>query len=216
MLPCPFETFHALTALPVIHAFSGRVPGLDVQIDRGEALQRLVGYHNDLRAAIGIGGHHYVTAEQVHGAGVAVVKGPAQGPIPGADALITDSPDVCLGIYVADCGPVWLVDPVRRAIGCVHSGRKGTELGVVPAAIRAMVEIFGCEPSRMTAQLGPCIRPPHYEEDFAAAITGQCRAAGIGAVFDIGVCTAAESGRYYSYRREQGRTGRMVALLALA
>ncbi|MEQ1851001.1 MAG: polyphenol oxidase family protein [Chthoniobacteraceae bacterium] len=216
MPPCPFETFPALSALPVIHALSGRVPGLDVQIDREAALRRLASYHDELRAAIGAGGHRYVTAEQVHGAEVGVVTDLGSMPVRGVDALVTDNPGVCLGIYVADCGPVWLVDPIRRAIGCVHSGRKGTDLGVVPATIETMVKTFGCEPSRMVAQLGPCIRPPHYEVDFAAAILAQCRAAGIGAVFDSGACTAAQSDRYYSYRREQGRTGRMVAFLALA
>ena len=216
MLPCPHETFPALASLPVIHAFTGRVPGLDVSIDREAALKKLAGYHDELRAEIGIGGRRYVTAEQVHGAGVAVVRDSSTAPIPNVDALITDSPDVCLGIYVADCGPVWLVDPVRRAIGCVHSGRKGTELGIVPATIAAMVATFGCDPSQMVAQLGPCIRPPHYEVDFAAAIIAQCRDAGVGAVFDSGTCTATESDRYYSYRREQGKTGRMLALFALA
>ena len=215
MLPCPCETFPALASLPVIHAFTGRVPGLDVRIDREAALKKLAGYHDELRTAIGVGARRYVTAEQVHGAGVAVVTAQTAAPVPNADALITDDPDVCLGIYVADCGPVWLVDPVRRAIGCVHSGRKGTELGIVPATIAAMVATFGCDPSRMTAQLGPCIRPPHYEVDFAAAIVAQCRAAGVSAVFDSGACTATEADRYYSYRREQGKTGRMVALLAL-
>ena len=216
MLPGPHETFPALASLPVIHAFTGRVPGLDVNIDREAALKKLAAYHDELRTTIGIGKRRYVTAEQVHGARVAVVHGSLFTPVPNVDALITDNPDVCLGIYVADCGPVWLVDPVRRAIGCIHSGRKGTELGIVPATIAAMVETFGCEPSRMVAQLGPCIRPPHYEVDFAAAIIAQCRAAGVGAVFDTGTCAATEAERYYSYRREQGKTGRMVALLALA
>ena len=216
MLPCPYETFPALASLPVVHAFTGRVPGLDVRIDREAALKKLAGFHDELRTAIGIGERRYITAEQVHGAGVAVIHDSVSTPVPNVDALITDNPDVCLGIYVADCGPVWLVDPVRRAIGCAHSGRKGTELGIVPATIAAMVETFGCDPSRMVAQLGPCIRPPHYEVDFAAAIIAQCRAAGVRAVFDSGTCTATEAERYYSYRREQGKTGRMVALLALA
>ena len=216
MFPCPHETFPALASLPVIHAFTGRVPGLDVKIDREAALKKLAVHHAELRTKLGIGGRHFVTAEQVHGAGVAVVRASSAAPLPGVDALITDNPEVCLGIYVADCGPVWLVDPVRRAIGCVHSGRKGTDLGIVPATIAAMVATFGCDPSRMIAQLGPCIRPPHYEVDFAAAIIAQCRAAGLAKVFDSGTCTATGADRYYSYRREQGKTGRMLALLALA
>ena len=216
MTACPFETFPNLAALPVVHGFTGRAPGIDVQIDRAEALRRLDASHAGIRAHLGLADRHYVTAEQVHGAAIAVARGPAAEPHPGADGLITDDPGVCLGIYVADCGPVWLVDPVRRAIGCVHSGRKGTELGIVPAAIEAMVKNFGCEPSSIIAQLGPCIRPPHYEVDFAAEIIRQCRAAGLTHVHDCGRCTASDAARYYSYRREKGRTGRMVAMLALA
>jgi hypothetical protein len=216
MFPCPFETFPALARLPVIHAFTGRVPGLDLKIDRTAALDRLKGFHDELRSAIGFGKRCYVTAEQVHGSGVAVVKAPANLPVSAVDALVTNDPNVCLGIYVADCAPVWLVDPVRRAIGCIHSGRKGTELGVVTATIARMVESFACEPSHMIAQLGPCIRPPHYEVDFAAAIVRQCLQAGITEVHDCGRCTATEADRYYSYRREKGQTGRMAAFLALA
>ena len=212
---CPYETFPALESHPVLHAFTGRVPGLDVRIDRATALGRLDVHHKEIRSHIGAGGHHFATAEQVHGAGISVVRSPSAPPFPGVDGLITDDPRICLGIYVADCGPVWLVDPVRRAIGCVHSGRKGTQLGIVPAAIEAMVKNFGCEPSRMVAQLGPCIRPPHYEVDFASDILRQCRAAGLPHVHDSGRCTATEVQRYYSYRREKGQTGRMLALLAL-
>ena len=215
MPTCPYETFPALEPLPVVHAFTRRVGGLDVRIDRESALQRLAGFHDDLRAAIGLGARHYVTAEQVHRGGVAIVSARTPPRVQDVDALITDDPDVCLGIYVADCGPVWLVDPERRAIGCVHSGRKGTDLEIVPAAIEAMIKNLGCEPSRMIAQLGPCIRPPNYEVDFASEIVRQCREAGLQQVHDCGRCTATEEEHYYSYRREKGQTGRMVALLAL-
>lgn len=216
MQTCPHETFPALAALPVIHAFTGRVAGLDVKLDRETALARLAIHHDEIRGRIGAGSRRLITAEQVHGAAVATVTTADTAPVPGVDALITDDPGVCLGIYVADCGPVWLVDPVRRAIGCIHSGRKGTELGITSAAIAAMVENFGCAPSDITAQLGPCIRPPHYETDFAADILRQCREAGLTSVHDCGRCTAANADRYYSYRREKGQTGRMLALLALA
>ena len=75
---------------------------------------------------------------------------------------------------------------------------------------------FGCEPREIIAQIGPCIRPPHYEVDFAARIAAQCRAAGLEQVHDCGTCTGEHVARYYSYRREQGKTGRLLALLALA
>ena len=216
MTACPFETFPALSALPVLHAFTGRVPGLDVKIDRAAALDRLSDHHAEIRAHIGAGTRRFITAEQVHGADVAVVSTADTGPVTNVDALITDDPAVCLGIYVADCGPVWLVDPVRRAIGCVHSGRKGTQLGITAAAIEAMVKNFACVRSDITAQIGPCIRPPNYEVDFASDIIRQCREAGLTSVHDCARCTAADDARYYSYRREKGQTGRMLALLALA
>ena len=212
---CPSETYSALSSLPVIHAFTGLAPGIDVSTDRETALTRLEETHVNLRTELGLGGRRFITAQQVHGAGVAAVNAESHSPVPHVDALITDDPRVCLGIYVADCGPVFIVDPERRAIGCVHSGRKGTELEIVRAAVHAMVENYGCVPARMIAQLGPCIRPPHYEIDFAADIVRQLHEAGVGSVHDCGTCTASNPDRYYSYRRELGKTGRMVALIAL-
>ena len=214
----PVEQFAALSGLPVRHGFVGRVPGVDVATDRAAALARLDEHHRRIRWDLGTGEDRFVTAQQVHGNAVAVISGtdlPA-GPIPGVDGLVTDRAGVCLGIYVADCGPLFLVDPVRRAIGLVHSGRKGTEQEIAAAAVRTMAERFGSRPADLVAQLGPCIRPPWYEVDFAAGIVRQCRAAGVGRVEDCGTCTAAAPERYYSYRREKGRTGRMLALLALA
>ena len=134
---------------------------------------------------------------------------------PGCDGIITNQRRVALGIYVADCCAVYIVDPKTPAIGLVHSGRKGTELGVVTNAIREMVDRFGSDPANMIVQLSPCIRPPHYEIDFAAEIIRQCRAFGVKEIHDSGICTACDLDRYYSYRAEKGKTGRMLALLGL-
>jgi copper oxidase (laccase) domain-containing protein len=133
----------------------------------------------------------------------------------GCDGLITNQRGIALGIYVADCCAVYIVDPKTPAIGLVHSGRKGTELGVVPNAIREMIDRFGSDATNMIVQLSPCIRPPHYEIDFAADIVRQCRALGVREIHDPGVCTACDLKRYYSYRAEKGKTGRMLALIGL-
>jgi hypothetical protein len=210
------EQYPALLRIPeIVHAFTVRVPGIDVRLDRAEALAALAESHLAVREGLGVGGRVFATAGQVHGNHVARVTAEMAFPVPEADGLITDDPRVCLGIYVADCGPLFLVDPERRAIGLAHSGRKGTEQEIARVAVEGMVEEFGCVPSRMIAQLGPCIRPPHYEVDFARGILEQCRAAGVGQVHDCGTCTGASVERYYSYRVELGRTGRMLALLAL-
>jgi copper oxidase (laccase) domain-containing protein len=213
------ETFPALARLAGLrHAFIRRVPGIDVAADKTQALARLDSVHRYARRELQLETGSFVTAQQVHGKTVAVVDAPpvADHCFAESDAIITDQRDVCLGIYVADCCAVYVVDPIRRAIGLVHSGRKGTEVGIVSETINAMADRFGSNAAELVVQLSPCIRPPHYETDFAAQIVEQCRSLGVRDVHDSGVCTACDLERYYSYRAEKARTGRMIALLALA
>ncbi|MBA3832507.1 MAG: polyphenol oxidase family protein [Chthoniobacterales bacterium] len=212
------EFFPALRDLGLVrHAFIGRIPGIDVALDRSAALARLDTAHHDLRNDLDLGGSRFATAEQVHGREIAVLDEPlcAGCCVAGADGLVTNQTGISLGTYVADCCAVFLVDPVRRCIGLVHSGKKGTELAIVVRAIETLRERFGSAPGDLVVQLGPCIRPPHYEVDFAADIIRQARAAGVRQVYDSGRCTACDLQRYYSYRAEKARTGRMLALLAL-
>jgi polyphenol oxidase len=212
------EHFPALGALPnVVHGFTLRVPDMEVSHDKMEALARLDGVHREIRREHGLGGAPFKTAQQVHGARIGIVDGATAGDecFDSCDGLITNQRGVCLGIYVADCCAVYLVDPIRAAVGLVHSGKKGTELGIAANAIKSMAEHFGSRASDIVVQLSPCIRPPHYETDFAGEIVRQCRELGITAVNDCGVCTACDLNRYYSYRAEKGRTGRMLAFLAL-
>jgi hypothetical protein len=212
----PIERFPALDAIPnLAHAFLGRVPGLDVKVDREQALLRLDSFHRDAREELGIGTFHFVHGEQVHGREVAVVDAGTAAPVSGVDGVITASGGVCLGVYVADCCAVYLVEPERRVIGLLHSGRKGSELGITSVAIERMRTEFGCDPAKMIVQLSPCVRPPIYEIDFAALIVARAREAGVRQVHDCGTCTGSNLDRYYSYRVERGKTGRMLALLAL-
>jgi copper oxidase (laccase) domain-containing protein len=212
------EHFPALGVLPnAIHGFTLRIPGIEMSHDKMEALARLDGVHREIRLEHGLGEAPFMTAQQVHGARIGIVDGTSAGDqcFDSCDGLITNQRGVCLGIYVADCCAVYLVDPARNAIGLVHSGKKGTELGIVANAIKSMAEHFGSCASGLIVQLSPCIRPPHYETDFAGEIVRQCRELGVTAVNDCGVCTACDLDRYYSYRAEKGRTGRMLAFLAL-
>lgn len=212
------EFFPALRAAGFVrHGFIGRLPGIEVATDRNAALARLEAAHRTMRAQIEGVAQPFATAEQVHGRAIAVVESPlaVDQCFADADGLITNQRGVSLGIYVADCCAVFLVDPVRHCLGLVHSGKKGTELAIVERAVEEMHARFGSAPRDLIAQLSPCIRPPHYEIDFAAEIVRQLRAAGLSQVHDAGRCTACDLTRYYSYRAEKARTGRMLALLAL-
>jgi copper oxidase (laccase) domain-containing protein len=216
----PFEQFPALSAIKICrHVFAQRIPGIDVSHDKREVLERLDAAHREIRNAAGFDDEPLFTAEQIHGNKIAVIDSCSRGPLGreflGFDGIITNQRGIALGIYVADCCAVYIVDSKTPAIGLVHSGRKGTELGVVTNAIRQMIERFGSNPADMIVQLSPCIRPPYYEVDFAAEIIRQCRALGVKQIHDSGVCTACNLGRYYSYRAEKGKTGRMLAVLGL-
>lgn len=209
--------FPALSAMPGFrHRFTLRHPEVDVTAERHIVIDRLWDWHRQQVAELGFRAECLRTAEQVHGHHVAIVDERAsRHPSPVADGLICRSPGIVLGIYVADCCAVFLVDPITKAFGIVHSGKKGTEAGITTVAIRAMQRHFGAQPENLVIQLSPCIRPPAYEVDIAAAIYRQCLDAGIRpeSLHDSGICTSSDRTRFYSYRMEKGRTGRMLALL---
>jgi polyphenol oxidase len=214
----PVEYFPALNATKICrHAFIERIPGIDVSADKAEVLRRLDAVHREARRKIGIGNWPLLTAQQIHGDKIAVIDHTMNRDqeFAGCDGLITNQQKVALGIHVADCCAVYIVDPKTPAIGLVHSGKKGTELSIAGKAIQEMRNHFSSNPADLIVQLSPCIRPPHYEIDFAAEIVKQLRAAGVKQVHDSGACTACDTERYYSYRVEKGKTGRMLALLGL-
>ena len=213
-----FERFAALSELADCrHVFTRRIPGIDVSHDKAEALRRLDTVHHEIRRSIGLEDWPLLTAEQIHGDKIEIVDLPVESDrhLAGRDGFITNQCGIALGIYVADCCAVYIVDPITPAIGLVHSGKKGTELAIAAKTIEQMTARFGCESANMIVQLSPCIRPPHYEIDFASQIVEQCRAQGVEQIHDSGVCTACHPDLYYSYRAEKGRTGRMLALLGL-
>jgi copper oxidase (laccase) domain-containing protein len=199
----------------LVHGFTRRAQGIDVDAERAEVMLRLQASHEAARIDAGVGDLPLVTAEQVHGHSVAVVDAPVDRPIPDCDGLISSRRDLVLGIYVADCCAVYFAEKHGRAFGIVHSGRKGTEQGIVRAAIRRMRESFDVQPQDLIVQLSPCIRPPLYETDIAGEIVRQARGEGVQEIHDCGLNTGAELLRYYSYRVEKGRTGRMLAFAAL-
>ena len=195
--------------------FVPRIEGVAGSYDKEEGLVALEPFHKKSVAGLGYDWSQLWRAEQVHGGGIAHVEDSsgAGQVLPGVDGLTSNLSTVLLGIYVADCGLIWLADQRTRAVALLHSGRKGTEEGILPKAVAAMGAKFGSQPQDLIGVLGPCIRPPHYEVDIASMIVEQAGAAGVGQFHDCGICTGAEVECYYSYRIEKGLTGRMLGLL---
>lgn len=127
-------------------------------------------------ALLGLPVERAVMAGLVHGDRVVAVSGseaPA-GPgdvafVPDCDGLITDQPRLALIVTAADCVPVYLYDPVRKVVGAVHAGWRGTVAGIASKAVRAMAERYGCRPADIHGAVGPSIGPCCYEVDDAVA-----------------------------------------------
>jgi len=184
-----------------------------------------------MAAALGVAPSHLLTAYQIHSPDVVVAEEPwTQESRPRADAIVTRTPRLAIGVSTADCGPLLLADAQACVIGAAHAGWRGALTGVIEAAIAAM-ENLGAERSRIAAALGPTIRQPNYEVgaefverflaadadnarffapsdraghamfDLAGYIAARLQRAGIGNFEDLGLCTYAEPERFFSYRR---------------
>ncbi len=124
-------------------------------------------------ARFGLGLDDLRTVHQVHGFDVLTVTEPLDGgeadgggeiteARPRADALVTATPGVALGVLTADCAPVLLADGNGKVIGAAHAGWKGALAGVTDAVIEAMIDL-GATRSNIRAVVGPCIGPESYE-----------------------------------------------------
>lgn len=139
------------------------------------------------RRAYGVFGRTVTTlvhAHLVHGDRVTRVGRADQGRVAAqSDGLITDEPGCGLTMNFADCAPIFLYDPQRRAIGLGHAGWKGA-LGDLPGAlVRAMQAAFGSDPAALLAAVGPCIGVGRYEVD--EPVISQVRAAFPAAADDL-------------------------------
>lgn len=178
--------------------------------------------------AMAVSEPNLVTVHQVHSAEVATVDGPLNDK-PKADAMVTATPGVALGILTADCQPVLFADAEAGVIGAAHAGWRGAVSGVLTRTVEAM-EALGADRENIRAVIGPCISQRAYEvgpellddflvEDqdnsrFFAAGRGdrymfdlpsfglhKLREAGVGEAIWTGHCTYSDPERFYSYRR---------------
>jgi purine-nucleoside/S-methyl-5'-thioadenosine phosphorylase / adenosine deaminase len=133
--------------------------------------ERVVENRRRLFAAFGLPLERSVWCRQVHADGVAVVGEGDAGRgasdeatvVPDADALVTATPGLPLVVKVADCVPVVILDPERRALGLAHAGWGGTVARICSRTVAVMGERFGCEPADLLAAIGPSIGPAGYE-----------------------------------------------------
>lgn len=177
----------ALAPIPwLLHAFSTRVGGasqgpcrgLNLGFIESDRRQRVEQNRAEFFAALGVEGFSLAELKQTHSTHVYQValdragqarympagSGqllPAGKPPPG-DALVTNHPDVLLSIRTADCHPILLADPRRRAVAAIHAGWRGTLARIAEKTVGVMRAVFGSNPRDLTAAIGPGIQSCCY------------------------------------------------------
>lgn len=116
-----------------------------------------------LCSLLGIDSNRLVMPHQVHDCVVRRIDGPQQGVIEGVDAVMTDVPQLCIGVSTADCIPVLLYDSTHRAVSAVHAGWRGTVLRIVQKAVETMCDTYGTAPADLQAVIGPGISLDSFE-----------------------------------------------------
>lgn len=82
-----------------------------------------------------------------------------------ADAFITNEPEIVLTAFFADCVPIFILDPIKKAIGVVHSGWRGTVLEISKKAILKMIDEYSSDPKDLLVGIGPSINSCCFEVD---------------------------------------------------
>lgn len=228
---------------PIRHAFFTRDGGvsqgvyatLNGGVGSNDARDKVTENRARMAAALGVTPDRLLTAYQIHSPNVVIADEPwTHENRPRADAIVTKTPRLAIGVSTADCGPLLFADAEAGVVGAAHAGWRGALSGVVEAAVEAM-ERLGAARSQIRAAIGPMIRQPNYEVgpdliarfdaedpashrffapaardghamfDLAGYIGAQLTRAGIRHVEDVGLCTYADAERFFSFRRTTHR-----------
>jgi len=194
-----------------------------------------------------------VHAQQVHGSRIHIALGETSGPggahalglppravsqrpllLDPADGHVTEMPGVLLAVTTADCVPVFLVDPERRAVGALHAGWRGVAAGILEGALDTLHDAFGTASSDVRVHLGPAICGECYEVgpevfealgqevpssnepiDVRSVLALRARAAGVSPerISVSGHCTRCTNSNLFSHRA--GHAQRQVGFIGI-
>ncbi|WP_426167338.1 peptidoglycan editing factor PgeF [Sandarakinorhabdus sp. DWP1-3-1] len=229
------------SALGVRHGFVGRQGGVSdgifasLNVGLGSSDDPALVRENRHRAVTSVApGAALVTLHQIHSNIVVPVTAAfPDAERPHADAMVTATPGLALGILTADCAPILLADVEAGVIGAAHSGWKGALHDIAGATVAAMVGL-GARRDRIVAAIGPCIarasyevdagfrdrfiadspahdgffsggRAGHFQFDLEGFVAMRLANAGVRTVVALGIDTYPDDGRWFSYRRTTHR-----------
>ena len=222
----------------IVAGITGRgegTPGFDLGLWTMQPIGQVMQRWRDLRRALSEF-HAQVFAIQCHGPDVAWHQSSGYGwrILDGLDGHATGSAGLLLTVSVADCIPVYLVDPEARVLALLHAGWRGTAGRILSRGLETLVA-HGADPARVAMHAGVGICGDCYEVgrevmegcglpapgegpwrlDLREVLADQARALGLGLISISTHCAAHDSGRFFSHRRSHGVDGRMVAYLGM-
>ncbi|TAE30217.1 MAG: peptidoglycan editing factor PgeF [Cytophagales bacterium] len=190
-------------------------------------------------AALNVSPDRVATSHQVHGQEILTVTEPGQ--YDGYDALMTNQPNLFVGVSIADCVPILVYDPKNKAVAAIHAGWKGTVAELVRLTLEAMQRTYQTNPRDCYAYVGTCIDEISFEvgpdvadlfapefkrvDEFTQRTFVNLRSANTRQLANFGIPTAQlaissystvlNNDDYFSHRLEKGQTGRLMALIGL-
>lgn len=217
----------------------GAYRSLNLGLSSGDSPEAVMENRAILCRALGIESNQLVLSHQVHGDAVLIAE--RGGTYDAYDAHITNQPGVFLAVSIADCTPILIYDRAHNAVAAVHAGWRGTAKSILFKTLLTMHETFGTKGEACYAFIGACISGKCYEvgEEVATHFPSQVKrydeAKGKFLLdlkaanrlqleaFQIPIthievsphCTYDEHERFFSFRHEKGRTGRMFALIGV-
>ncbi|HHV29711.1 MAG TPA: peptidoglycan editing factor PgeF [Clostridium sp.] len=228
----------------------GQYESLNMAFNKTDDRRNVEENYKRVASALNLDIESMVFSNQVHQNRIRVVTEEDRGKgiiresdIIGYDGLVTNSKEVTLVTFYADCVPVFLFDPEKTVISIAHSGWRGTAMGISKEAVGKMKEVFSCEPRNIVAAVGPSIGKCCFEvgdevyDEFKSKIewsTEYCdrkdkkwhfdlKAIIKKTLLDEGVreenivfseiCTKCNKDIFFSHRGDNGKTGTMAGIM---
>lgn len=239
----------ALNNKAVIQAVSSRDCG-NMALHTGDTPEKVIANRKSFLQSFHLKLENLITAQQIHGTRIQVVGRGEVGAgalsertaLSKTDALITAERGIVLGIFTADCLPIFIYDPITPAVAIVHAGWRGTIAGISRLVMDKMIQTFKSDPVHFRVAIGPSICSSCFEVssevaelfgkenpesviqtesgfriDLAGFNFHLFELAGVKAenIEAANLCTGCLNKDFFSYRIEKGTQGRMMGIIAL-
>lgn len=240
--PAIFQTFNSLLGVQSKRrggVSSKPYQSLNLGLNTDDSHKNVTENRKRLFSALNIQEEQVAAVHQVHGNEVIEVSKASY--TKGYDALITQRKNLFLAITIADCVPVLIYDKGKQAVAAIHAGWRGTAKSIIKRTLEKMSSRYGTNPKDCYAYIGTCIDECSFEvdDDVAKYFLTQhkrwdkeknkffidLKKASEHQLLHIGVpkeqieispfSTVLNNNEYFSYRKENGKTGRMLAIIGM-